>query len=475
MTVNNINIEETIESTLEEMKKDKSLSPGLVNSINLLVLIIRLLISKLGLNSENSSLPPSSNNPRKTRGRDKKKRKSKSAKRPGGQVGHEGSTLVQFEEVDEVVSLLIDRRTLPQNEVFSREEAEARQVIDINLDFVVTEYQAEVLIDSKGNRYVAEFPEHIKKAVQYGGSVKALAVYMGQYQLIPYNRIQEIFRDQFGLDISQGSLCNFNKEAFERLEHFEKDVIGKLSNSKVVNADETGIKINGTLHWLHVLGTEKLTYYFPHEKRGKEAMDAMGVIPNYSGILCHDHWKPYLGYNCRHSLCNAHHLRELQWVIDFVEKNSWAKSMKRFLSNLNNLVDEHGGSLPEDVQKRKLRRYKEIIKKGYEECPIYLPAKGSKKRGRPKKTKERNLLERLDSHQEQVLLFMKERLVPFTNNQAERDIRMVKVHQKISGQFKSNRGANYFCRIRGYLMTLRKQGKSPLEKLHLVFDPDFAE
>ena len=240
---------------------------------------------------------------------------------------------------------------------------------------------------------------------------------MSQYQLIPYNRVQEVFKDQFGLDISQGSLCNFNKEAYDKLEPFEQSVIEGLKISRVLNADETGIKIDGHLAWLHVLGGKNSTYYFPHHTRGKEAIDAMGVIPNFQGVLCHDHWKPYLGYDCSHSLCNAHHLRELQWVIDFKE-HKWAKSMLRFLSKLRDLVGEKGGVLNENEQKKKLKRYRDIIKQGGYECPIYVPSKGSKNKGRVKQTKERNLLDRLKDYEDEVLLFMKDREVPFTNNQA---------------------------------------------------------
>src|SRR5690606_11025491 len=225
---------------------------------------------------------------------------------------------------------------------------------------------------------------------------------------------------------------------------------------------------------LHVLGDSKTTVYFAHEKRGKEAIDAMGIIPNYKGILCHDHWKPYLGYDCTHALCNAHHLHELQWVIDF-KGQKWAKSMKTFLSKLQDLVDEYGGKLPDELQNKKVRRYRDIIKAGQLECPIYMPVKGRVQKGKVKQTKERNLLDRLDKFEDQVLLFMKNKDVPFTNNQAERDIRMVKVHQKISGQFKSMNGAKYFCRIRGFLMTLRKRGYTPLDKLQAIFDPEHAE
>jgi len=194
MTFENINVEETIESIQEQMKADKSLAPAFANSINLLILLIKILISRLGLNSQNSSLPPSSNYPKRIRGKDKKKRRTKSSKNIGGQEGHEGTTLEQYEDVDEIIPLSIDRRTLPTNESFKNGEDEVRQVIDVDLQFVVREYRAEVLVGSDGHRYVADFPKHISKAVQYGPSVKAFSVYMSQYQLVPYNRVQEVFK-----------------------------------------------------------------------------------------------------------------------------------------------------------------------------------------------------------------------------------------------------------------------------------------
>ncbi|MBF0312916.1 MAG: IS66 family transposase, partial [Oligoflexia bacterium] len=191
MTVGSINIEETIKSVQEQLKRDRTVSPAMSMSINLLITVIQLLVSRLLLNSTNSSLSPSSDKLKRKRGKDREKRKTKNP--IGGQPGHNGETLEQYEEPDEVIPLEIDRRTLSKDEVFTLEEPEKRQVIDVNLEFIVREYQAEVLVDSQGKRYVATFPEHINKSIQYGPSVKALAVYLLQYQLIPYNRIQELF------------------------------------------------------------------------------------------------------------------------------------------------------------------------------------------------------------------------------------------------------------------------------------------
>lgn len=249
---------------------------------------------------------------------------------------------------------------------------------------------------------------------------------------------------------------------------FELDILLQLKKATLLHADETGIDINNELHWLHVLSTESLTFYYPHAKRGQEAMKEVDVIPKYEGILCHDHWKPYLSFKCQHALCNAHHIRELEWVIEF-KAQKWAKSLKKFLEKLRDEVEEVGGELPSDIQKRREKRYHQIIAAGKLECPIIVPAKGGNKR--VAQTKERNLLDRLDKFRDQTLLFMKLKEVPFTNNLAERDIRMMKVHQKISGQFKSMSGARHFSRIRSYLMTNKKRGHSPFDKLTETFAP----
>jgi transposase len=467
MTIGHINIEETIKEIQEELSKDESISSALKRSIQLLIIVIGMLVDRQKMNSVNSSLPPSGDNKRRSRPK-YKKRKRKNAKPVGGQVGHDGTTLTQYEDVDEEIPLSIDLRTLPSNINFTEAEAEKRQVIDINFEFIVREYQAQVLEGDDGSRFVATFPSHISKSIQYGPSVKSFAVYMSQYQLIPYARVQEVFKDKFDLAISQGTLCNFNKEAYENLEFFEADLLEKLKHERVLNADETGIKVNMNLTWIHVLCTPKLTFMYPHEKRGKDAIKEMGIIPKYNGILVHDHWKPYLGYGCKHGLCNAHHLRELQWVIDF-KKHKWAKSMGSFLSRTNEEVVANGGILSDEIQIKRENRFREIIKKAKGECPKIMPTVGMR-RTITAQTKERNLLDRLDKYMDQVLLFMKDKDVPFTNNQAERDIRMVKVHQKISSQFKTMERAKYFCRIRSYLMTSKKQGHSPLDQLNYVFD-----
>ncbi len=476
MSVGGFNVSEVIAQIQKDLESDKSISPALRNSIKIMITILHLLVERLSLNSSNSSLSPSTDKfKKKSRIKTEAKKKKKSNKSVGGQTGHDGLTLEKFPEdqVDEIIEIELDQRTLPQGEGFKKTGVESRQVIDVILDLKITEYQAEVWSDAKGNHYAATFPNGITKAIQYGPSVKSFATYLSQYQLIPYARVQEVFQNSFGLPISQGTLYNFNKEAYEKLFFFEEEVKQTLSEADVAHADETGIQIVDKNHWLHVICTAKTTYFFPHEKRGQDAMKEMGILKDFKGVLCHDHWKPYFGMTSKHSLCNAHHLRELQWVIDF-KNQKWAKSMLNFLIKTNELVIESGGELSQESQGKRIKRYRQILLSGKKECPFQLPAKGSRK-NKVKQTKERNLLDRLEKFEHETLYFMRQKNVPFTNNQAERDIRMVKVHQKVSGCFRSMAGAKYFARIRSYLLTTKKRGGSPIDAINQVFTPKLAE
>ena len=238
---------------------------------------------------------------------------------------------------------------------------------------------------------------------------------------------------------------------------------------QALHVDETGINIGGKRRWLHGASTTWWTYFYPHEKRGKIAMDEADILPHFTGILCHDHWKPYYQYTkCQHSLCNAHHIRELERAWE-QENMQWAKDMQTLLKEMNkHQIDDP--SLSEDIKQQDIEKYKKILAQGNISCPP--PDKNSRikgQRGRLKRTKPRALLERLRNYQDDVLRFMMEVAVPFTNNQGENDIRMTKVHQKISGCFRSKQGAEMFCLIRSYLSTCRKQYVSASLALELLF------
>jgi transposase len=326
MTIDKINITKALENVDKLLREDKTASPQFRAMVELLVVVINLLLGKLGLNSSNSSIPPSKDTSRQ-RG---SKRKNKGKKRkPGGQKGHKGANLKWEEKPDRVKKIKVDRRTIPKGK-YVEVGFESRQVIDIEISKCVTEYRAQILQDEDGNQFVADFPPGVTRPVQYGNSIKAQSVYMSQQQLVPYDRVRDYFADQCGIPISTGSLFNFNRQAFKLLEEYESIVKRHLITRPLLHADETGINNNGKLFWLHTLSDEQWTMFFPHKKRGADAMKAMGVLEHFHGILCHDHWKAYFQFNCAHALCNAHHLRELEraWEHD---GQRWAKKMQNLM------------------------------------------------------------------------------------------------------------------------------------------------
>lgn len=471
MTISNINVEEVIERVKGQVATEKDLSPAVKASLEVLLLLVTLLANRLGLNSKNSSKPPAADPNRE------KKSRASGNRKPGGQPGHQGSTLKQVDDPDEVKVIEVNRTELPQDRSFREVGYEKRQVIDIDISRVVTEWRAQVLEDQDGKHYVAPFPEGVTRPVQYGIGVKVNSVYMSQYQLIPYSRIEEHFWEQMEIPVGNGSIFNFNKEAYERLEYFEQWVKKQLAASNVIHADETGINIGGKLNWLHNASNDKFTCFHPHSKRGSEAMEEMGILPVYSGILCHDHWKPYYKYGTSHALCNAHHLRELERAVE-QDKQTWAGKMSELLKEINIATVEAGGKVTAEESELYRKRYRALLGEAENECPAPDTTNRKKGRGRIARSKSRNLLERFRDFEDDVLRFMDNEQVPFSNNQAENDLRMTKVQQKVSGCFRSFEGAGMFCRIRSYISTCRKQNVSATEGLRLLFEgkwPQFME
>lgn len=470
MTVDNIDVEATIKKVQELLVQEPNLSPALRSTLDVLLLVVQLLANRLSLNSRNSSKPPSTDfvkGDKKPKGGNNK---------PGGQTGRVGTTLSKVNDPDEVIRLELDRSGLPPAQ-YRDIGFESRQVFDIDIQRVVTEYRAQILEDENGNRFTAPFPSQVTKAVQYGNGVKVQSVYLSQFQLLPYNRVQDYFREQIGLPISTGSLFNFNRQAFELLEKFELKLIAKLIDAPLLHTDETGINVGGKRQWLHCASNDRLTLFYAHAKRGTEAMDAKGVLPEYKGILCHDHWKPYYHYKeCLHSLCNAHHLRELERAYG-QDGQQWAKAMQDLLLEiLADVKAQDSSVLPAEKAQHYTEVYRNLLKQAEIECPPPDEQRQPGQRGRIKRSKARNLLERLQLFELDVLRFMTNPIVPFTNNQGENDIRMTKVHQKISGCFRSQEGADIFCRVRSYLSTCRKNDVSATQALTLLFNgklPDF--
>ena len=456
---------------------EKDISPAFRAMFELLLTIITLFTGRLSLTSRNSNKPPSDDPNRQ------KEKSGKGKNKPGGQPGRQGVTLEPIKAPDKIVPIMVVRELLPKGK-YSDVGFESRQVVDLKISRIITEYRAQILEDKQGNQFVAEFPAGVTRPIQYGQSIKAHAVYLSMFQLIPYERVSDYFCNEIKIPISVGSLFNFNQNAYERLEEFDTIVKEKLIASSLLHADETGINVNGKRLWLHTACNDLWTYFFPHAKRGNEAMDAIGVLPEFKGRLVHDHWKSYFVYQCLHVLCNAHHIRELQWVIDN-HRYEWPQKMQDLLIETNEAVKASGLDKLEKEAAQSVRlRYREILTQGIQEMPA-IPAVtplvvskdgvSKKKRGRRKKSKEMNLLQRLIDYENEVLRFMDEAIVPFTNNQGENDIRMTKVQQKISGCFRSMDGAKIFCRVRSYLLTAQKHDISPTEALKMLFDGKLPE
>lgn len=458
----------------EEIEKIYDLGKDAVVDLILQLLDrIEKLEAQLKKDSHNSSKPPSSDGlKKKQRTRSQRKR---SGKKTGGQKGHKGKTLEQSDTPDEIVSLSVGicgscGKSLEEH---APKDHERRQVFEIpQIDMHVTEYQAEIKdCPHCGAVNKADFPEDVIHKVQYGNYLKGVSVYFRNYQLIPLERAKEIFEDIFSVPLCEGTIVKITQKCAASLTGFRDWVVGKIIDSKVVNFDETGVNIGGTLHWLHSASTPVLTSYFVHNKRGSDACDAMGILPVFKGKAVHDHWQSYFKYSCDHSLCNAHHIRELTFVHEHY-KQEWAHKMITFLCELKCEVEKveiDGKLLEESRMKYYENRYKRILREGFKSNPPPEPEK-VKKRGRKSKGKVLCLLERLRDYQKETLAFMYDFDVPFDNNLAERDIRMVKVQQKISGLFRTFSGAEQFCIIRSFISTLKKQGFSILDALEKIFN-----
>ena len=471
MKIDGLIVVETIES-VEQSMPQQNISEDFKVKVENLILLARIMKDRLTTNSTNSSKPPSKDDLKDKGSKEGEetaegKNKPKPTRKAGGQKGHAGSQLSLLENPDEIIYIPYNEMTNFTGD-YSFDDYQVRQVIDLKISRHVTEYRAEILTGQDGNKYYASFPENVSRPAQYSADLKAHAVYMSQYQLIPYGRTAQQINDATEFSISTGSIYNFNCEAYNGLADFQKWLITTQTQASVLHADETGANINGQNHWLHSLSNEVSTYFHIDKKRGSTAMDTMNVLPNFQGILCHDHWKSYYKYQCVHALCNAHHLRELKRAYE-QDDQQWAKSLELLLLEMNDAVNESStGILTEDEIKDYEKRYIDILEAGKNECPE-ISTKTSNKKGRVKRTRPRNLLLRLLNYMGDTLRFVSESDVPFTNNNAEREIRMTKVQQKISGCFRSMLGAKMFCLIRSYIITSRKHGISPIEALKMLF------
>lgn len=434
---------------------------------------VRELEIRLGKDSHNSHKPPSSDEPTFRR-RGRKSLRQRSGKKPGGQPGHTGCTRLQVETPDEVHLHTPDRcgRCGDDLRDVTPHAAQRRQVFDIPvLRLHVSEHHAQSKhCPGCGHSTRAAFPPGVDEPVQYGPGVAGLGLYLQAYQLIPYGRAAGLIGDLFGQTPSQGTLARGLEQAHERLEPVEQQIHAALRCSPSVHFDETGLRIASTRQWVHSAGTPTLTLYRAHPKRGREAIDAMGVLPGYEGVGIHDAYTSYLSYPGRHALCNAHLLRDLVAVEEEETRAAWAASMRELLLEIKAATTQARASNAAQLEPAQLHafriRYDTLLREGEAAHP---PSPPTGRAGRRKQSPAYNLVRRLQKHADLVLAFMYDITIPFDNNLAERDLRMIKTQQKISGGFRSRGGADVFCRIRSYISTVRKQRLPLMDALRSVF------
>jgi transposase len=445
------------------------------DSIKVLEDRVQKLEDQLKKDSHNSGKPPTSDGLKKP---PKHGLRHKSGKQSGGQFGHIGHRLEpvfnpDFVEIHPLTHCSHCHASLEKVEVDGYSK---RQVFDIpKKKLEVTEHQVEIkTCRGCGQVNKAEFPANVTQQTQYGPRIRAQAVYFHNYHFIPLKRTTEILEDLYEQPVAQGIVVAAVAEVAKQVEPTVKKIKSYLiETEEAVHFDETGARVGGKLKWLHSSSTKRASYYYIHAKRGSDAMDAIGILPKRTKWCVHDYWKAYLKYaKAKHALCNAHVLRELTFLVEQYQQ-AWATEMIELLLVIKQTV-EVAKELGEEALAREQiasfeNHYDQIVDKGLLSNPT--PEKTdeqSKKRGKAKQSKAKNLLDRLRNHRDKELAFMYDFKVPFDNNQAERDIRMTKLQQKVSGGFRSDDGSKLFCAVRSYVSTARKNQQPILDALYFA-------
>lgn len=430
------------------------------------------LESQVNQNSRNSSRPPSMDGFRRPQ-----TPRTKGERPPGGQKGHKGSTLRPVQNPDEVIVHTVSTCPLCGLSLENVEPSavDCRQVFDLPpLRFYVTEHRVErTWCPHCKCFHQAEFPPEVAQSVQYGTNLKTFLAYFSVYQLLPYERASEMVFDLFGHSLSPATVVAAVEECSRNLTEAEEHTRELLKTAHVLHVDETGMRVSGTRRWLHVACTDLLTCYGYHQKRGAQATDDMRILPTFRGTMIHDFWATYFKYPSSHAICNAHLMRELQGVTENY-RHRWSEALRHLLIEIKRAVDgakqgDESVLAPERLAAFE-ERYWKILDEGEDETKVSEVPETQGKRGRKKQSKAKNLLDRCRTYQQEILRFMKDFTIPFTNNQAERDLRMMKVKQKISGTFRSEEGAMNFCRVRGFISTVKKHGRPVLPDLKGVFE-----
>lgn len=428
-------------------------------------------LDKKNKNSRNSSKPPSSDGYSKPAPKSLKK---PSGKKPGGQKGHKGSGMKITRKPDEYVPHFPAAcLNCPNRAVCEMKVAEQRYEEDISIQTHVTAHlQMKCCCPRQGGKLLlGEFPCNIKATKQYGANLVAFASALSTVGMVSIDRIHKLLNNVFQLGISTGAIQGFLNRLHEKVKLPVKYIRNKVSQVPVMNCDETGVRVNEKLRWLHCMSGSGWVYYALHDKRGCAAMDEIGIIPDYRGIMIHDCWKPYFKYEkAEHALCCAHILRELVYAEE-VKHQQWAKPLRELLCEMlearNRLTDLGESRFPKEQADAYSRRYDALVTQGLEANPLQVRKKGQM--GAPKKGEMRSLLERLRDRKPQILRFAADWYVPFTNNAAEQDIRFSKVKLKVSGCFRTKRGAEEYADIMSYTNTAYKHGVGFFDAIKAAF------
>ena len=460
----------------EEQSKDIN---SLQDTISSLQATIKELQRQLGLNSQNSSKPPSTDGFKKPR---TKSLRQSSGKKVGGQKAHKGSCQKIPHEPDEVKQHYPDKcLTCPHlseckssGSVFQC--GQSRFVIDAKIETIVTEHQAMEVAHCpcSNEKLSATFPSDVKAYTQYGSTISVLATIFNTFGAVSTNRIQTIFKNLLDVTISEATILSMIDKGASLVTDTVKQIKAHIeTNSDIAHADETGLNVNSQKYWVHTASTDKYTYLILHKRRGLEGVKANGAIVDYKGVVVHDCWGPYFKLdNIKHSVCCAHILRELNGVIDAEESHVWAKRFKHLLLNMKKskeqALDSNKTELDESLLKLLLKEYDEIL--DYADIEFPAPIKAGKGRGRTKKGKTRSLIERLRKLKDEVCRFVQDFTVPFDNNLAERDLRNIKTKIKVSGCFRTTDGAENYLKIMSYIGTAKKNGINAVKALKAAFD-----
>jgi transposase-like protein len=456
----------------EQLCSDGKVSSEIRVVMNSLLVVMELILSiflekKTRKTSKNSSLPSSQTEKDET---SKPNTKGKGDKLTGEVSNTRIKESVTVAKVDtcDVCGVALDKTPC--------HEHERRTKIDIVFEKVVEHIDAEVKQCPNCQATVkGPFPQDMPGKLQYGNGLKAFAVHLIISQMVALNRVQKQISAMIGAVISEATLLKFVWRLHQALESWEAEAIENLLRAPSLHVDETSFRVERKNHWIHVYSSGGTTLKLLHRKRGKEAIVGLNIIPRYGGVIIHDCWASYLSYDhCGHGLCGSHLLRELVFISNS-NGYRWARNMKKLLQENCRIVAKREEKCLTDREYANLqKRYRNILTRGYKEMPAILP-KPKGKRGKMAKSDAHNLWDRLSKYETAVLLFAKMPYVPFTNNRAERDLRMAKVKQKISGCFRSKQYAEAYCRISSYLQTMASQGVNPLVAIQIALASQIPE